>query len=102
MIICIFIILYGRSKKELRTIYHALNAVLLKYANVDKTKSKDARKRTSMSKNVVRHMDILLSSIIQRLCPACRVSRTETAKYLSFAQILRYVTGTYPFSHSIM
>ncbi len=136
MIICIFIILFGKSKKEMRAIYHALNAVLVKYAAMsagasDKTPANRrmsiAPKRMSMA---TRRMSMkratatvpvtstsestentavsvpqrtLLSSIIQRLCPACRVARTETAKYLSFAQVLRYVTGTltYPLTHSL-
>jgi hypothetical protein len=114
MIICIFIILFGKSKKEMRAIYHALNAVLVKYSTMsagasDKTQANRrisiAPKRTSMATRrmstvtsestentaVSVPQSTLLSSIIQRLCPACRVARTETAKYLSFAQILRCV-----------
>jgi hypothetical protein len=117
MIICIFIILFGKSKKEMRAIYHALNAVLVKYSTMsagasDKTQANRrisiAPKRTSMATRrmstvtsestentaVSVPQSTLLSSIIQRLCPACRVARTETAKYLSFAQILRCVKGT--------
>jgi hypothetical protein len=130
MIICIFIILFGKSKKEMRAIYHALNAVLVKYSTMsagasDKTQANRrisiAPKRNTLA---TRRMSTiratatvpvtiestentavsvpqrtLLSSIIQRLCPACRVARTETAKYLSFAQVLRYVTGTHSLSH---
>ena len=124
MIICIFIILFGKSKKEMRAIYHALNAVLVKYSTMsagasDKTQANRrisiapkrmsmAPKRTSMATRRISTVtsesaentavsvpqSTLLSSIIQRLCPACRVARTETAKYLSFAQILRCVKGT--------
>ena len=129
MIICIFIILFGKSKKEMRAIYHALNAVLVKYSTMsagasDKTQANRrisiapkrmsmAPKRTSMATRRISTVtsesaentavsvpqSTLLSSIIQRLCPACRVARTETAKYLSFAQVLRYVTGTHSLSH---
>ena len=132
MIICIFIILFGKSKKEMRAIYHALNAVLVKYSTMsagasDKTPANRrmsiAPKRMSMA---TRRMSMkratptvpvtsettentavsvpqrsMLSSIIQRLCPACRVARTETAKYLSFAQVLRYVTGTHSLTRSL-
>jgi len=104
MIICIFILLFGKSKKEMRAIYHALNAVFLKYSAMSPIKSQRSNSDINTGKratNNSHHTASVLSSIIQRICPACRVSRTETAKYLSFAQILRYVTGTKCFILSV-
>ena len=105
MIISIYIVLLGKSKKEMRAIYLALNAVFLKYATISKSPSQlkdeiNSDRRMSATK-IDRKADTVLSYIIHRICPACRVARTGTAKYLSFAQVLRCITGTQSLTHSL-